>query len=742
MKVAARALVAIPFLSLLPVLAVAQSSNDAVLEEIVVTAQKRQESIQDVPITMQAFNAETLEAAGITTTDFLSEIVPNLQATRQIYGSTPYLRGVGTQNGAMGDESSIALIVDGVYSASMYANDQQFSNVERVEVLKGPQGTLFGRNATGGLIHIITKDPSQEAGGRFGLSYGDYETVIADFYATGGVTDTIAADISVRYYDQGEGYGRNLATGNEINKMERTSVRTKWLFTPNDNLRITLIGAYNERESSLAAARGPIPGALGIDGALIFQGCLAGGGDAATCGAAAVAGATRAQPNPQDIASDTDSTGETEQVSLSAKVQYSFENFDLVSITAFQDAEMNDFLDQDGTPFPVVNALLPREEDMFSQELQFLSNIDGPWSWILGLYYLKFDAAYTGFGLRGAGLPLLAPGLTSLDLLVGQDLTSYAAFGQLSYDLSDRLTLTGGLRYTEDERDISGQTDFEFGPAQLSVPFSGNESWSEPTWRLAIDFAATDNLLLFGSYSRGFKSGVFNSIVTSGVLQPPVNPEILDAFEVGFKSDLAGNSIRLNGTVFYYDYSDLQLTAVSAGIVRLSNAASAKVTGAEFDLTAAVTENLQIRAGLGVINSEYEDFDCVISTPTGIGGNVQTPTPGGCNGNDLIRAPEVTGNVGLTHTANVGAGTLTSSLNWYYNDGFFWEPDNRVKEDSYDLLNAEVAWMNAAETLRVRVFGNNLTDTEYSIYTNTGQFGDLQALAPPRTWGVGADIYW
>ncbi len=713
-----------------------------VLEEIVVTAQRREESLQEVPVTLLAFTSEMLEESGIPTTDFLAEVVPNLLSNRQLAGSTPYLRGVGTSNGAVGDENSIPLFVDGVYSASMYANDQQFNNVERVEVLKGPQGTLFGRNASGGLIHIITKDPTHERSGNLGFSYGDYETVVVDFYATGGLTDTIAADLSIRYRDQGDGYGTNLTTGTSINFMDRTSVRTKWLITPNDKARITLTGRYYERTGDMAMARGPIPGALGTDGALVFQRCVGAGGDPASCGAAAVGAATKAQSNRQDVTADTDSIGYTEQLSLSANIEYQFDNFDLVSITGYQDTEMEDFLDQDSTPLPVVNAPLPREEDMFSQEFQLLSNTDSPLSWIVGLYYLEFEPSYTGFGLRGVGLPLLAPGLTSLDLVVTQELTSQAVFGQVEYDLSNRATLTAGLRYTEDERDISGSTHFEFGPMMVDSPFSGRESWAEPTWRLALNFQASDDLMLFGSYSRGFKSGVYNSVVTSGVLAPPVNPEILDAYEFGFKSDLMSNRVRLNGTVFFYDYTDLQLTAVSAGIIRLSNAASAEVMGADLELVASVSEPLDLRLGLGLLDSEYENYDCVITSPTGIGGNDQTPTPGGCNGNSLIRAPEFSGNIGLTHRVYSEIGNFRTSVNWYFNDGFYWEPDNRVKEDAYDLLNAEVSWTNAAESLRLRVFGNNLTDTEYAVYTNSGQFGDLAAMAPPRTWGVGFNVYW
>ena len=155
-----------------------------------------------------------------------------------------------------------------------------------------------------------------------------------------------------------------------------------------------------------------------------------------------------------------------------------------------------------------------------------------------------------------------------------------------------------------------------------------------------------------------------------------------------------------------------------------------------------MTENLTLNAGIGLLETEYEDFDCVITVPTGIGGNAQIPTPGGCNGNNLIRSPEMTGNIGAILDIPTDAGNFRASFNWYFNDGFYWEPDNRVKEPSYDVLNAELSWTAVSGAWRVRVFGNNLTDEAYSIYLNTGQFGDLAALAPPRTWGVGLDFYW
>jgi len=722
-------------------LSVEVRAQQVVLEEVFVTAQRRTENLQEVPISVQAFSSDVLRETSMTNTDFLSEIVPNLVASRQIGGSTPFLRGAGTQNSAMGDEANIALYVDDVYMSSMYANDIMFNNIERVEVLKGPQGTLYGRNATGGLIHIVTRTPSRETSGELGLSYGDYEMLRANLYATTGLGDRVAADIAVAYQDQGEGFGDNLTTGQEVNRSEYTALRSKWLFDLGDEARITLIADYQDRENDLAFARAPAEGALGIDGALIFQGCTGTGAPPDVCQAAAIAGATKAPDNFQDnYAGSLENLGVTEQWGISGKIEYAFDGFDLLSITAYRDVEVDDVLDQDAVAFDVVTAPLPREETAFSQEFRLLSNSDGPLSWIAGLYYLDFDADYSPFRLTGLGLPLLAPGLQSLVLPVSQDTESTAVFGEVAYEVSERLRLTGGVRYTNDEREIEGVTMLTFGFGPLDIPFGDDESWDEPTWRLAADFQATEDLMLYASYARGFKSGVYNSVVTTGVLAPPVDPEILDSWEVGVKSTLAEGRVRLNAALFYYDYEDLQLTATSAGIIRLSNAATAEVYGAEFEFLAALTENLEIRAAAGLLDTEYKNFECVLSQPTGIGGNAQ-PT-GSCDGNELIRSPEYTGNIGATWSVPTEIGSVMASFNWYYNDGFYWEPDNRLEQDSYDLLNAELSWTNRNETLRLRLYGNNLTDSEYSLYGNSGQFGDLVSAAPPRVWGAGIDIFW
>ncbi|HKT77623.1 MAG TPA: TonB-dependent receptor plug domain-containing protein, partial [Sphingobium sp.] len=209
--------------------------GDISLGDIVVTAQKRSERLQDVPVAVAAVTPETLTKTGIESTAALMSVVPGLNVNDSPFGFRPFLRGVGTSSSAAGNENSVSTYVDNIYMTSMNGGLLNLSSIESIEVLKGPQGTLFGRNATGGVIHVKTRDPSHDLGGSFSLSFDNYETVIAKAYLTGGLSDNLAADIAVYYRDQGDGYGTNLATGSDVGKDKSFTVRSKLLFTPTDN---------------------------------------------------------------------------------------------------------------------------------------------------------------------------------------------------------------------------------------------------------------------------------------------------------------------------------------------------------------------------------------------------------------------------------------------------------------------------------------------------------------------------
>ncbi|WP_342806338.1 TonB-dependent receptor [Alteromonas sp. M12] len=712
------------------------------LEVIEVTAQRKTENLQEVPIAITAVTSVRLEKSGIKGTDDLSLVTPGLQSGRQIGSSTPFLRGVGTSASAAGDESSIATYVDGIYSPNMVSNTYSFNNIERIEVLKGPQGTLFGRNATGGMIHIITKDPIDTFEGNFEASYGSYETTEFKGYLTGALSENVSANIAVLYNDQGEGWGTNLTTGKDVNYSNTEAVRAKVLFEPSTNTSIKLAAHYSETESDLGISRQLAPGALGIEGALVYGGCIASGASDAECVPLAIASASTYTGDWYNVDSNLTSIAKNRDWGTSLFIDHSFSTVDFKSISAYQESASPQIMDVDASRMSVQDAVLDIEMETFTQEIQLLSKNTNGYDWIIGFFYMDSTARYAPFGLDGAALGLLAPGLTSLRSSPEQLSESYAAFAQGSYDITESTKITLGGRITRDERELTSSQLFQFGEGTdyiVGIPEGTiSDSWTEPTWRISIDHNLDSSALVYASYSRGFKSGVYNlaAAVTSGPNpDSAVNPEILDSVEVGYKADLLDDSIRINASMFYYDYADMQLQTVQSGAAVLLNAAEAEIKGAEVSLTWLASDNLTINSGLSLIDSEFSEFlNAPTQTPTGIGGNVTGVMD--ATGNKLIRTPDYTINIGADYTVFTDTGEVSANLTYYYNDGFYWEAENRLKQESYQIINALVSWTSKDEVWGVKVYGKNLLDEEYSYYSNSAQVGDAISAAPPRTFGI------
>jgi len=702
----------------------------AQLEEIVVTAQRREENQQKVPISISTATAATLEAAGVRGTEELGNIAPGLTIQRQIGSVLPYIRGIGNPNTSGGQESATALYVDGIYYAQLPSTNFSLNNIERIEVLKGPQGTLFGRNATGGLVQIVTKDPTKEPTARVGISYDDYDTVEGNLYAAGGFGQSFAADIALYGADQGEGYGFNVATGSETLMRTEYAARSVLLFTPTDQTSVRVALDYVDTENSVGIARQPIEGARTVDG----SGPL---------------------PDFYGVRSNYEPVYFFDGYGVGAKVSHEFPAFNFVSLTGWRDGSIENHLDQDATPLPIVNAAIFDDSRTLSQELQLLSKEGSSFEWIAGLYYFDFDVDYA---IDLVGVAFTAQG-GRVELRTMQDTTSWAAYAQTAFPVWERGRLTVGLRYTDDERKFSGGNFLPNvgGGIFVAGTAAPKTTAEEVTWRLALDHQFTDKVLGFASYNRGFKSGVYNLVNAN---QAPVEPELVDAYEVGFKSDLIDDRLRLNGSVFFYDYQDLQQQVIFAGLTVLSNAAQAEVFGGEIELIAAPTDNLDLRFGLAYLDSEYTDYPGAQETERNpAGGNFvctsgqPAPTPPNCpasiwptlasrsaTGNELSRAPDYTYNVGFDYTVPTTVGNFIVAATYAYNDGFFWEPDNRLAQESYGLLNANLSWGSSDGRYRAFLFGKNLTEEEYSQFVSGGTLGDVIAPAAPRTYGIGFDL--
>lgn len=705
------------------VIAATMSSSVAIsaaqLEEIIVTAQKRSENIMDVPISIAAFSADALDKSNVTSTDDLQTVVPGVNFSRQVTAFTPYIRGIGSNNGAVGQEASVAMYLDGIYQSLPAGNVMGFNNVERVEVLKGPQGTLFGRNATGGAISIVTKDPQQETSGRVNVGYGDYDTLTAGFYGTTGVADNLATDLSVSYSNQREGYDYNVTVQDDVNKMDSVSVRNKWLWEATEDTEVRFSASYSETTGGNGIHRKLLPGSLSL------------------IGTPAVPGFRNIDQDyvKADNAENSNFRGEdavNETIAATLRIDHSFETFDFVSITGYVDQEALFVVDQDYTPLPLIAVPLEFYNDQFSQEFQFISNNEGPFSWIGGLFFMNNEHQWDPLSLTGLAF---AP-LESIDVRPTVETTSIAAFAEVGFDITDLTKLTLGIRYTEDEKKLSGTTDFVAGGVVTALPYSDDETWREPTWRAVLDHQLTEELFGYASYSRGFKSGSYTTVISNGIPTPPVEPETVDAYELGIKGQMFDDSVAFTAALFYYELQELQVSTQIPGGQRLTNGAESEISGAEFDAQFAVTNTLKIRTGIAYTDAEFTEFpDGPNSIPNPLGGN--TVAPADLSGNAIPHSPEWTGTLALDHSITSDIGTFDSNLTYYYTDEYSWEVDNRVKEDAYGLLSAKVVWTALNEQYGIELWGKNLTDEEYSSFTvSEDGLGDTYAPAPPRTYGV------
>ncbi len=675
----------------------ASTASGTGLEEVVVTAQRRAERLQDVPVTVSALTASMAEAAGVVNTQSLIVAVPGLDySTSGPNGAAPYLRGVGNPSSVGGTESAVALFIDDVYIYAPAGNLEMLDNIERIEVLKGPQGTLFGRNATAGVIQVFTRDPTAKPTLETKVGYGNYQTAEGSLYGSTALSDTVAVNLSVRGSNQNQGWGRDLTNGNDAFLGWDWSTRAKLRWEPSSNTTVRFAADFARRETDKGVDFAHPPGIVGILGA----------------------------GNPGRYNTFADPTDETITKAYGASVRLDQELgwAKLVSISAYRSTEQNLRLDQEGSPVRFIEIEIKQPSENFSQELQLQSEASSKLRWILGLYYLNGTAKYDPLATFGSAFP----GNVGTATFSKQTIESYSGFAQGTYEIVDRTDLTLGLRYTEDRFGISGHTATDYSAPPQSATFS------KPTYRISLDHRFTNDVLAYVSQSRGFKSGGYNILRYE---RPSVKPETLDATEIGIKTEWFDRRLRFNAAAFYYDYKNLQVQQIAVGAAYSINAGGAQIKGIDVDIAAVPLPNLTLTAGLSVLSGEYTSFpQGSINTPDPGVGNIQTQAD--LKGKDTVRTPPYSGSLGASYDINSSVGTWKLSANVYYNDGFYWEADNRLRQDSYTLVNASVGWTAASEKLGVRLWSNNLFNAFYYAYAAENVFGDQTSPAPPRTYGL------
>ncbi len=726
-------------------------AEELFLEELIVTAQKKSESVQDIPIAIAALSEEQLGALGVTQSGELGQFVPGLEIGNSSGEGSQlllFLRGAGLNDLNTNNAGPVGLYSDEVYVSSPALSPFQLFDAERVEVLKGPQGTIYGRNTTGGAVKFITKKPTRETRVTGKWRFSNHGKHVVEAAASGALSETVSARVAVAKTDS-DGFGTNLLDGSTVNGVDNTAYRALVAIDPNENTRI-LVNVHGAHVDSQNTSFSP----LGILDPQTRQRCS--DERIANNECVNIAG-YRA---PDDVLDGNyDFLGKINLDSVGGYVQVEYDLNDditLTSVTSYDDLERELPEEADGAPTSLLHTEFGVSSTTFSQELRLSGETDNM-EWLAGLFYLDEEIIQdqtldlfrslrplTGGRADPTGAIAGAPVFFARGFNV-QNVETTAAYAQGNYRFNDAWSVTLGARYTDETRTFDALGQFEepetFGPEPFIVyQFNDLEtSAGEFSYRLGAEYRPNNDTLIYGSVATGFKSGGFNG----GFLNAdravaerqvaPYAPEFVTAYELGFKADLFDSKMRLNASLFYNDFEDLQVfTLVNQGanvIQILENASDANASGIELDLSAVLAQGLSVNLSAAFIDTELTSF-------------FDSTTGRDFSGNKLAQTPEtsISGYLNYEHDLPFG-GYISAQGGFAYKDDLFFSTDNNpfVAQEAYTLVSSRIAYVSASETWSLALFANNITDERYLTNVSdttevTGSF--VRTYGTPRTYGV------
>jgi iron complex outermembrane receptor protein len=734
------------------------------IEEIIVTAQKREQNVQEVGIAITAYSEDLLKNLYLTGAQDVSALAPNV-TTVQPNGPSNYalaIRGVVQNDFVSNQESPVSIYMDEVYISQMSGAGFQLFDTERVEILKGPQGTLFGRNATGGLAHFVSVKPSQEFGGYGQFTFGEHEQVNFEGAVNGGINEYVSARLSLAANTNG-GYVKNRFIDEDINNSNDYAGRLQFLIEPNESVDILLNarGSFQEIRTGFWENVSTDPLSNLTPDATNFNGYRDGDGDV--------------------FEGDYDKEGfqDAHSYGATANIKIYFDSVNFTSITDWQHVVRDYVEDSDASPLPDFNFYLVTDADQFSQEFRIDGSTDRT-RWVAGFYLL--DVAVND--ANGAETPLIgvAPvfGLPPGGLTDGSgvlparegdgtfqgndnpyetDLTTWSVFAQVEYDLTDQFTAILGARFIEEDKQhhyVNNFVDFQPGvrerngnPNVLFTAGEYNGSLDRNLWsaKAELDWKATDDLLLYASWNRGVKGGGFNAPLDITCADPVACPtgfqpltddlmrfdeETLYAYELGFKSTWYDGRVTLNGAGFYYDYKDFQAFRI-VGLSTFIFNADAETWGWELDLNAQPLDGFDLQFGVGYIDPDIPDVDL------GIGlGPLET---------EPVQAPHWTVNGLARYEWAMFGGSAAVQMDFRHRSKHYFsltrfEPST---EDGYVVANARVSWATGDGHWEAALFVKNFTDEEYLVQTFDLGFVlgmTEQYYGLPRWWGGSISYTW
>jgi len=691
-----------------------EASSDA---EIVVTAQRREEKSVDVPITVTTLTADQLSTANVQELSGIARVTPSLRFDSQAQFVQPTIRGIGTGVTTSGGGANVGIYIDGFYSPNPLAADFDLMNVTSVQVLKGPQGTLFGRNTTGGAILLSTAEPSADAGGQIKASWARFNEYKVQGYATGG-NENIAFDIEGQYR-AGDGFQTDLTGNSKIGKHNSWSVRTGLKINLSSSASVLLRYSHSSVDDPRAMLAN-----INVDPVL---------GATAPVFIPAAAFTTKPDLFAGDVRNRIEADTDTYQATI--KVDLGFANFASYTQYRTEDVDMSEDLDHSAAT--IFQLGLPVKDSTLSQEFLLTSKPGPKLQWTAGLFYFsnKDDwQTYIDNNVATTGrLRLGGSGTTT---------RSFAAFLDATYELSPKFFVTAGVRYSHDQID----------DAYYVIPFSGTKTFvttaqadavkkGTVTPRFVLRYKPTDNSSIYASYTRGYKAGILD---VGGATGNPVQPEKIDAFELGYKYD--DRALSFDASAFYYDYKNLQVSLFRAATAQIINAASSEIYGLEGAVRYKIGSGFEINAGASWTHARYKKF---VDAPI----YARCPVPAGCGAGTsyfvvagttltnvtMQRTPEFTGNVGASYTADVGGGKLALSGNLYYTSSFFFGPSGiQFPQEGYEVLSLRAQWTDPSDRFMLAVFGDNVTNSRYRTQVQYNNFAIGSVWSAPATYGVEA----
>jgi iron complex outermembrane recepter protein len=676
------------------------------LDEIVVTAEHRSESLQNVPITVEAYTGAALEQLNISNPSDLSAITPGLNITRANIGAVPFLRGIGNFTASPGNEAAVATYIDGVYRPSAGSSFYAFNNVQRIEVLNGPQGTLFGRNAAGGVINVITKDPTQAPEALISFGLASYLTTTENVYVAGGIAPNLAADFAGYFSNQSDSWGKNLYNNTGAYYNSEMSLRSKWVWTPTASDKATFIAYFDRVRDDEGGASNLVPGFKSQTGFTHFGGFY-------------------------DI--NTQFGPQSRTINRGASIQevHDFSAATLTSITSYGLETAAGIITNDSCPCYIQDAAIGGRDETWSQELRVGNAASSSIKWEVGLFAWWDKSNQAPFIQYGTGLGASAlPGYVKLTY--SEQLTrSGALFSQVTLPvIDDRTDVTLGVRYTYDWRSLSGYQENQLG--KVLARGAGDTQAGSPTAQVALDRHLTDDILAYVSWNRGFKSGNYN---LSNPTQPPTQPETLNAYELGLKGEFFDRRLRVNTSGFYDKFSNLQVQQQLVTGNFTTNAGAATYKGIDLAVTALPIPHLTMTFAGEVLNARYTKYDnasLLFPTPTGNGFKQMT---GEATGDSIPFAEPFSASTTAAYDFKMFGGSALVSSVMSFHHGFSSDVQGITRQQPYWLGNVSFSWSTPGNRWDFKVYSDNVFNTHYYAQEQASSIGVTYSAAPPRYFG-------